>query len=77
MNTYLEMRGADTRYLTCQLRADKGKLKVAFEQIEKPVSRRAGFKKLDGLLRRAKAFGELPIIARTQCWKTNKSLQTQ
>ena len=77
MNTYLDMTGADTRYMTCQLKADRARLTVAFQQIEKPVTRKAGFETLNHLLRRAKSFGELPIIKRTQCWKTGKSLQTQ
>ena len=70
------MTGADTRYMTCQLKADRARLTVAFQQM-KPVTRKAGFETLNHLLRRAKSFGELPIIKRTQCWKTGKSLQTQ
>ena len=35
LNTYLGLPGADTRYLTCQFRADRKMLQVAFQQIEK------------------------------------------
>ena len=68
-------RGADTRYMTCQPKADRARLTVAFQQIEKPVTRGRHFEMLKHLFVErtlsCRSSNAVPVL------EDGKSLQTQ